>query len=176
MSNKKISCGGFFIDDTLKEEDGVLSVVGGGSSSLPEVTSEDNGDVLTVVEGAWTKAEPSGGDIFFVTITGTGEQPDYYVYTSDKTFEEIDEAYNSGKTVLQLVLEPINASGVGKMFRIQDIEQEGQYCYYSEVLGTMLDEGGHTLALCDYSVVIRENNIDIIKTYGTYNGINHIIF
>lgn len=25
---------------------------------LPEVTSDDNGDVLTVVEGAWTKAQP----------------------------------------------------------------------------------------------------------------------
>lgn len=33
---------------------------GGGGSSLPEVTSDDNGDVLTVVEGAWAKAAPSG--------------------------------------------------------------------------------------------------------------------
>ena len=34
-----------------------------GGASLPAVTSEDNGDVLTVVEGAWAKAEaPSGGD------------------------------------------------------------------------------------------------------------------
>lgn len=34
---------------------------GGGGASLPEVTSEDNGNVLTVVEGAWAKAAPSGG-------------------------------------------------------------------------------------------------------------------
>ena len=33
---------------------------GGGGSSLPAVTVEDNGDVLTVVEGAWAKAAPSG--------------------------------------------------------------------------------------------------------------------
>lgn len=33
----------------------------GGGGSLPIVTSDDNGDVLTVVEGAWAKADaPSG--------------------------------------------------------------------------------------------------------------------
>ena len=32
---------------------------GGGGSSLPSVTSADNGDVLTVVEGEWAKAEPT---------------------------------------------------------------------------------------------------------------------
>lgn len=30
-------------------------------SELPAVTSSDNGDVLTVVEGEWTNAEPQGG-------------------------------------------------------------------------------------------------------------------
>ena len=30
----------------------------GGGSELPAVTSDDNGDVLTVVEGAWAKADP----------------------------------------------------------------------------------------------------------------------
>lgn len=29
-----------------------------GGTSLPEVTSSDNGDVLTVVEGVWNKATP----------------------------------------------------------------------------------------------------------------------
>ena len=32
----------------------------GGGSSLPSVSSTDNGDVLTVVNGAWDKAAPSG--------------------------------------------------------------------------------------------------------------------
>lgn len=35
---------------------------GGGGSNLPSVTSADNGDVLTVVNGTWDKAAPSGGD------------------------------------------------------------------------------------------------------------------
>ena len=32
---------------------------GGGGSSLPSVTSDDNGDLLTVVDGAWAKAKPT---------------------------------------------------------------------------------------------------------------------
>ena len=41
---------------------------GGGGADLPEVTSDDNGDVLTVVEGEWAKADPSGGK-FVVTLS-----------------------------------------------------------------------------------------------------------
>ena len=35
----------------------------GGGSSLPDVTEADNGDVLTVVNGEWAKAEAGGGGI-----------------------------------------------------------------------------------------------------------------
>lgn len=34
---------------------------GGGGSALPAVTAADNGKVLTVVEGAWDKADAAGG-------------------------------------------------------------------------------------------------------------------
>ena len=40
----------------------------GGGSSLPEVTADDNGDVLTVVAGEWAKA-----------ALPTGQLPDYDV-------------------------------------------------------------------------------------------------
>lgn len=44
------------------------------SSSLPEVTAEDNGDVLTVINGEWDKAElPSSEHIYSTTeqVVGT---------------------------------------------------------------------------------------------------------
>lgn len=34
-------------------------VASGSGASLPAVTASDNGDVLTVVDGAWAKAEPA---------------------------------------------------------------------------------------------------------------------
>ena len=43
-----------------------LSTLVGSTIELPAVTAEDNGDVLTVVEGAWAKAEP---------VTPTSELP-----------------------------------------------------------------------------------------------------
>ena len=69
---------------------------GGGGSELPAVTSDDNGDVLTVVEGAWAKAAPSGGgsDIFVVTYTDNNG-----TLTYDKTFAEIYAAYSAGSMV-----------------------------------------------------------------------------
>ena len=36
-----------------------VEISGGGGAGLPEVDSSDNGDVLTVVEGAWTNAAPA---------------------------------------------------------------------------------------------------------------------
>lgn len=55
----------------------------GGGSSLPEVTADDNGDVLTVVEGAWAKAAPSGGGVLVV------HEADMAL---DKTWQEIHDA------------------------------------------------------------------------------------
>ena len=52
---------------TSSDNGDVLTVVDGAwakstpTSELPAVTSSDNGDVLTVVEGSWAKATPSGG-------------------------------------------------------------------------------------------------------------------
>lgn len=39
---------------------------GSGGGALPAVTSDDNGDVLTVVDGVWGKAAPSGGGVIII--------------------------------------------------------------------------------------------------------------
>lgn len=73
-----------------------LSSSGGGGSSLPAVTSDDNGDVLTVVDGAWDKASPSGGGNFVVNFS----TQDYKTFTADKTFAQIKSAIASGQNVV----------------------------------------------------------------------------
>ena len=174
MSNKKISCGGFFIDDTLKEEDGVLSVVGGGSSSLPEVTSEDNGDVLTVVEGAWAKAK-NEGNIFIVTFTETDEQSNY---VSDKTFEEIEEAYNNGKIILcniiNLMSEYPTRTSLTRMIRSVRDHVAG---YDANVIGPSYDNSVHSIVLANFNIaIIEDGTIYADITYGAVNNNNNIIF
>ena len=65
-----------------------------GGSDLPAVTSDDNGDVLTVVDGAWNKAAPSGSsDVFLFTI-------DENTGAANKTWNEFKAALGQGKIVL----------------------------------------------------------------------------
>ena len=64
----KVPCGGFYInEENLEINDNVLNIK--NDIILPEVTEEDNGDVLTVVDGSWGKAKPSGGGGGFKVIT-----------------------------------------------------------------------------------------------------------
>lgn len=104
--------------DDVKVEDGDYTICGitysdgawdysnagqrGGGSSLPAVTSEDNGDVLTVVDGEWGKAAPSGGggDMLVVTIT---QDPISQEFSADKTLAEILAAKNNGTPVIGIL-------------------------------------------------------------------------
>lgn len=69
---------------------------GGSGSSLPAVTSDDNGKLLTVVEGAWDKAEASGGvEWFNGTISGTT-----FTLGDNKHLSDIKAALDAGKVVM----------------------------------------------------------------------------
>ena len=47
---------------------------GGGGSSLPAVTSSDNGDVLTVVDGEWAAVAQSGSPSKIMQVNQSGTQ------------------------------------------------------------------------------------------------------
>lgn len=63
------------IEDSLKN----LSEI----KKLPEVTAEDNGKVLSVVEGEWAKAEASGGGGVVFLTSKIVSNPNYDSETSD---------------------------------------------------------------------------------------------
>ena len=82
--------------DTLKF-DGSQWVAGVAASGLPAVTGDDDGKVLTVVEGAWAPAAAGGGggSVMTVEITKSGA-----TYTMGKTFAEIQAAFEAGTTIV----------------------------------------------------------------------------
>lgn len=68
---------------------------------LPEVTEDDNGNVLTVVEGVWDKAEPNGGSGGGVFMVEMGPITDGSTVTELKaTWQEIYDALKAGKLVV----------------------------------------------------------------------------
>ena len=71
---------------------GMLNNSGG---NLPPVTSDDNGDVLTVVDGKWAKAAPSGGS--GVLVVGFDEND---MTKLNKTWQQIADAAVSGIVAL----------------------------------------------------------------------------
>lgn len=71
--------------------DVIAAIATKAGSGLPAVSATDNGDVLTVVEGAWAKAEPSGGDAVFIEATRTQTGKFSIPYTGDK-FKELCES------------------------------------------------------------------------------------
>jgi len=69
---------------------------GGGGSDLPAVTSDDNGDVLTVVEGEWAKAASK-----IVIIPLEYDDVNDYSYFS-KTYKEIHDLMSAGYLCVSL--------------------------------------------------------------------------
>ena len=68
------------------------------ATELPSVTADDNGDVLTVVEGEWAKATPSGGGGSLVIGVTSADDVD----TFNKTWKEIHDAMASGQIAMIL--------------------------------------------------------------------------
>lgn len=65
---------------------------------LPSVTAEDNGDVLTVVDGEWSKASGGSGGVFVVNIQNQDVEESIHVL--DKTAKQIKDAINNGQLIM----------------------------------------------------------------------------
>lgn len=165
------------ISEAFKSYDTAIGE-GGGGSALPEVTSADNGDVLTVVEGEWAKAAPSCGDVFIV----------HKVYDEiidnarlDKTWTEIDDALASGKAVTVLEYE-------------KDAEENLSYGHSSPVLDVYTEDGIYVVRYFYFvynpdlnvptSIITHEYQTDSANNYPVYyaeggsisTGILHVYF
>jgi hypothetical protein len=85
----------------------IATKVGAG---LPEVSAEDNGDVLTVVEGAWGKAKPREA-IKIITLTDNS-------LPTGVTYQTILEDYNNG--VLSAIID--KADGANTVCYISTVD------------------------------------------------------
>lgn len=89
---------------------GMLNNSGG---NLPPVTSDDNGDVLTVVDGKWAKATPSGGGGALVCTM------DDATGTLSHTWQEIHDAAPFAWLLTQGTYKPLFAEGIyGQIYGI----------------------------------------------------------
>lgn len=86
------------IPDMIAKITAISGGGGGGGSDLPEVTDADNGDVLTVVDGEWSKAAPTGGGGGRVVLYPVLESGEYVAYdpAEDDTLPESEEGWNVG--------------------------------------------------------------------------------
>lgn len=85
------------VDDVLtRTADGAAWATPSSGSSLPTVTADDNGDVLTVVEGAWAAASGGGGggDSLKITFDENG--------VSDTTWQQASDALAAGKRIYNI--------------------------------------------------------------------------
>lgn len=83
---------------TNNKEWEILSGGGGGSDSgLPDVTSADNGKVLTVVDGGWAAASAGGGGALVVDFTYNASNA---TYTSTSLASDVITAFFAGTPVM----------------------------------------------------------------------------
>ena len=99
-------------DDTVSELlariDAAYKAGGGGGSSLPAVTSDDNGNILRVVNGEWNKA---GYPLYKVPVTVT-ENDGVYSASTDASYQDAITQASQQSTFLYARVEGLVASRI----------------------------------------------------------------
>ncbi|MBR4155365.1 MAG: hypothetical protein IKU01_01500 [Bacteroidales bacterium] len=116
---------GSMVDSLLRENSG---------DRLPDVTADDNGDILTVIDGAWAKAEPAGGIITLYAVSPEESDPAMaeFPHYSQSDWTNLAESglstTENGTAMTYSELKELIESGV----RVQIYVQE--YDYYKAIL------------------------------------------
>lgn len=106
--------------DTLKF-DGKQWVAGAAASGLPDVSGDDDGKVLTVVDGAWAPAAAGGGG-----------GSNIYMFTT--SYDEVHDRAYINATCAELRA----AAEAGKyMLCVDTLDSGGEFDYFVYFVGTM---------------------------------------
>lgn len=140
--------GGTLPEVTTTDNGKVLTVVEGAwdkaeasGSSLPEVTAADNGKVLTVVEGEWDKVEAGGGGGGGLVVKINRAQ-DGINYVLDKTWIEIYTALQTTPVAFMMV------------------EEDGDYYYIQQHIFSSISyyEGAYMVTVGDIEYTTSSEN------------------
>lgn len=107
--------------DTLARTIAAAKARGGGGSGLPAVTSDDNGDVLTVVSGQWDKAWPNNN--YVCQVYAEEDQEDPGTFWCDLPAINMYDAFHTNGVLINDDL-VVNATSV-----YDDVSGESQYTF-----------------------------------------------
>lgn len=151
----------------------IADIYQGGGSALPEVTTDDNNKLLTVVEGAWNKAD-APKELPTVTNTDNGKflkvingawtkQTDFPVIYATFTYDESESAWTCDRTIEE-VIGWINANKIA-FARVQVAENTVAIL---PVTGLMYNEGD--IFGVAFSAVAAADSADVREVTSAYVG------
>ena len=141
MSEKlKINCGGFYLDnETITEENGMLKVIGGGGTDLPEYTADDIGKSLTVV----TESSHTETETFVIvqeqTVSFDSSDDCYYLLPNTYDFSNLivgeSVEWNVNNSYGTAIVEPSTESDLVIFLILDPSHRYGYYVHLDETNG-----------------------------------------
>lgn len=126
----------------------------GGGSGLPEVTADDNGDILTVVDGAWGKATPSSGGGVFVVQLSSEPTTEYTALPTGITYAKIVEAIKSGK----IPMLRYGDASTGRLIPFSAYSPNGKWVYF-RTFSNQISSGTITGVMLESYIINYKNKI-----------------